>query len=463
MHHQSVRLTKTQVDKFRAPTTGQAFLRDATLRGFALRVTANGIKSFIIEKRIQGQVKRITLGRYPDITVEQARKEAHKILGKIATGLNPIAEKEQARLVGVTLKQAFAEFLKARKSMKPYTAYNYRRMMERVFADWLPRPVIAITKKMVADRHTELGENSGPAYANGALRTLRAVLNFAQATYEDNSGRSILPENPVRRLTQTRAWYRVERRRTVIKPHQLPAWYQAVMDLKEGIFKEKPLLKEPPSFNENWLSFVKANALPEHTEPPYSPAHTVADYLLLLLFTGLRRTEAATLKWDNVDFLDRTLTIPDPKNREPFTLPLSDFVCELLTTRKAHAMNGYVFPGTGAYGYLIEPKRQIQHVIKASGVSFTLHDLRRTYITVAESLDISPYTIKRLVNHKMNGDVTAGYVVPGVERLRRSVQQISNYLLSTMGDGPSAAIHPFPSARQVSESHALLNATPATS
>lgn len=73
----------------------------------------------------------------------------------------------------------------------------------------------------------------------------------------------------------------------------------------------------------------------------------------------------------------------------------------------------------------------------ASGVSFTLHDLRRSYITVAESIDISAYALKRLVNHKMSNDVTAGYIVNDVERLREPMQRISNFLIKSMAATPN--------------------------
>jgi len=68
-----------------------------------------------------------------------------------------------------------------------------------------------------------------------------------------------------------------------------------------------------------------------------------------------------------------------------------------------------------------------------SGVSFTLHDLCRTYITIAESIDISAYALKRLVNHKMTNDVTGGYIVSDVERLRKPMEQISARLLQYFG------------------------------
>src|SRR5690606_4396018 len=110
----------------------------------------------------------------------------------------------------------------------------------------------------------------------------------------------------------------------------------------------------------------------------------VADFLLLLLFTGLRRNEAAQLRWKDVDLESRMLTIPDPKNRVPHTLPLSDFVFEMLERREEWATSPWVFAGSGKKGYLVEPKKQIQRVIEVSGVQFSIHDLRRTFATVAE-------------------------------------------------------------------------------
>ena len=104
----------------------------------------------------------------------------------------------------------------------------------------------------------------------------------------------------------------------------------------------------------------------------------------------------------------------------------------MLLSRSLRKTNDYVFPGTGAAGYIIEPRKQMTHVTKASGVRFTVHDLRRTFITIAEGLDISAYALKRLMNHKMNGDITAGYIVADVERLRKPMQQITEYILKCM-------------------------------
>jgi integrase len=77
-------------------------------------------------------------------------------------------------------------------------------------------------------------------------------------------------------------------------------------------------------------------------------------------------------------------------------LPLSDYLLAMLTTRKAISTSAFVFPGDGVSGYLVEPKRQLAKVIEQTDMPFTLHDLRRTFFTLAESLDISAYSVKAL-------------------------------------------------------------------
>jgi integrase len=154
--------------------------------------------------------------------------------------------------------------------------------------------------------------------------------------------------------------------------------------------------------------------------------------LLLSLFTGLRRNEAAMLKWSNIDLKAKTLTILDTKNHQSHTLPLSGYLYDLLIRRQQYTTNDYIFPGAGKGGYIVEPRKQMTKVSQISGVNFTMHDLRRTFITLAESLDISAYAVKRLINHKMTNDVTAGYIISDVERLRKPMQAITDNLLKWM-------------------------------
>lgn len=403
--NQSVRLTKTAIENAEPPASGQRILRDSELRGFGLRITAGGARSFIVEKRVEGRLRRITLGRYGELTPVQARKRAQQILGQIAMGVDPVAERRRQLMRHINLERAFADFRQARKGLKPKTLYDYDRVLRRAFPDWLQRPLNALTPAQVQERHRQLGETRGEAYANLAMRSLRTLYNFAIGQYDDGAGRPIVRQNPVDALSRNRAWYRIRRRRTVIKTHQLAAWYQAVESLRES-------------------------------EHPDSLGDTVADYLITLLLTGLRKSEAISLAWNYVDLADRSIAIPDTKNGEEHIFPIGDYLFRILQ-RRFHLLNSeWVFPGNTGRRPLVEIKRQVAHVVEASGVPFTLHDLRRTYTTVAEGLEISPYTIKRLVNHKMRNDVTAGYIVSDLERMRNPQQKIEDFFAENCGFQP---------------------------
>lgn len=115
-------------------------------------------------------------------------------------------------------------------------------------------------------------------------------------------------------------------------------------------------------------------------------------------------------------------------NHREHWLPLTDFLTELLTARRAKhtKQSEYVFPGLNGEAFFKEPKSAVNVVITKSGIKFSCHDLRRTFITIAESLDIPHYALKRLVNQKDGSDVTAGYIVTEVERLRVPMQRITD-------------------------------------
>lgn len=412
--NQSVRITNTTVQNATLPTTGQRFLRDVDLPCFAVRITSAGVRSYIVEKRIDGRNVRTTLGRHGELTATQARKLAHAFLGHVAMGIDPVAQRRRQLRQATTLATCFADFKNARKHLSAKTLYDYERFLRVALKDWLNKPVNRITPQMVQTRFYKVSETRGESYANLTMRALRSILNFAMASYDDGTGEPVLAVNPVLILTRTRAWHKHQRRQTVIKLHELQRWSEAVEALRDP-------------------------------QNPWGFGDTMADYQLLLLFTGLRRGEAARLRWSDIDLKDRTLHLRKTKNGEAITLPMSTYVFELLSRRNDLVLSTYVFPGRDGRGPLIEPKKQVARVVEQSGIFYTLHDLRRTFITIADSLDISPYAIKRLVNHKMANDVTSGYIVSDIERLRRPAQQIADFLMKAF-EGSARHVIPFPSA-----------------
>ncbi len=147
--------------------------------------------------------------------------------------------------------------------------------------------------------------------------------------------------------------------------------------------------------------------------------------------------------------LDPNSTITDTKNHEAHTPPLSDYLLDLLHRRLENTASNFGFPGTDAGAYIIEPRKQISKVTASTGISFTVHDLRRTFITVAESFNIPAYALKRSLNHKMQNDVTAGYIIADAEHLRKPMQQITDVLLKLMGAQRSSEIIELPMASNI--------------
>ncbi len=427
-------ITKTTLEKLAIPQqlmpgkTIQQRYYDDKLKGFGVRVTSGGSKSFFVEKKIKGtnKVKRITIARYPGLTVEQARLEAQKLIAQMLTGKDPsnttkrrlnqeAEEREQAtqrllEILNTSFGQAFKDYVADNARLKSSTAKDYETVIHYRLSKWLDIPLSKITDIMVIETHRAITETS-PAHANYAFRIVRAVFNFAMQHYRDDNRQPVFLHNPTAILKKK--WNKIERRQTVIKPHQLKDWFHAVLGLTES--------------------------------GPLSKADLVKDYLLLLIFTGLRRNEGATIKWKNIDFEDKSLCITDTKNGKPHTLPLPDYLLDLLKRRKENCFpqptpETFAFPGSGACGHLVEPKKQVIRVIEASHVEFCLHDLRRSFATYAHTLELPYLTIKRLLNHSMKDDVTNGYIIPDVEQLRKPIQKIEDYILTNAGFKESTVV-----------------------
>lgn len=419
MQTKRFKFTKRGLEALPAAAAGkrETYL-DAETSGLSLRVTDSGAKSFILQRRVNGRPTFVTLGRFPEMTVEQARKAAVGAHAQINDGTDPNAIKRADRARKLTLADVLDDYLKGR-DLKPRTVAGYRRQVEVNLAEWRDRPLLGITRDMVERKHAQLSESrmvdvngrkvrrGSPAEANYAMRVLRALMTYAAGKYEDEDGRPILADVPTRRLTATRAWNRIERRQTCIKSGQLASLYAALWSVN----------------------------------PPRGRRYDDADraYLEVLLLTGLRKNEAAALRAVDVDLEARTLTIEDTKNRRPHTLPLSDRLEALLGARIAanEKADAPLFPRSRDVRPLIE------RITKETGIAFCPHDLRRTFITIAESLDIPAYALKRLLNHKSgNSDVTAGYIVIDTERLREPMQRITDFMLKAAGLRESAAVVP---------------------
>ncbi len=396
---QTLNFTKTAIENVPIPARGKVRYTDTKIPGLVLRVTAGGVKAFALYRKVDGKPVEMTLGRFPAMTPEQARRAAQRKLAEIAEGKNPVVEKRKRKVKAITLSQVMEEY-KAERELAPRTLKDIDAAVRFGFPDWKNRRLTDITPDMVLRRYQKLCERGETgASASRHMRILRAVLNFAKAKYRLPDGTPLIPYNPVQILSDTKTWKRPRRRNTWIERHELKAWWAALDEI--------------------------------------NPVH--ADLFRFIVLTGLRPSEAKRLRWADVNLEGRTFTIPETKNHRPHTLPLSDYLQALLVRRHTGATHPWVF--ADEQGRTPSNFRYAQDkVARLTGIRFTPYDLRRTFATIAESLDIPAYALKRLLNHSTGSDVTAGYIVIDVERLREPMQKITDFILKTAGVKESATI-----------------------
>lgn len=375
-----VKLTKRAIEKLPAPDPSgkQTLWWDEDLRGFAVLCSGRtNSKTYIVQRDRPGggSTQRVTVAAVNELSLAEAREHAAAMLVAMRRGEDP-----KHRAATGTLQQVLNAYLEARRDLRPTTANEYRYSVQRYLRPLLGRPLGEITREKVEKRHSEVGEEHGPAAANGCMRALRLLWNW-QADRDPD-----LPANPVRLRGQ---WFPNPRRERLVGADKLPAFFGAVNKLSNPVAR---------------------------------------DYLLLLLFTGLRRSEAASLTWDDVDLVQKVIRVPASRTKagRKLDLPMSGFVYDLLAARREIGRDKFVFPSSGKNGHLAEPKFPLRRVADASGVEVSAHDLRRTFITVAESTDISPLALKALVNHSLGNDVTSGYVQMTAERLREPAEKVAN-------------------------------------
>lgn len=399
-----VKLTKARIDALPYQSKGQRLHCDTDLPGFYL-VVGKQTKTYVAQGTLHDRAKRITIGRHHLYTPTEARDRARRLLQQMRDGIDPSEQRRKAKQEvsqrHVTLQQAFDAYKQAR-TLKPTTLSGYEQMMGRYLKKWLNRPLGEITSRQVKEAHSRIKANPGQPTADSAMRLLRAIFEFAEGAFEDESGAPLFPLNPVRILSKTKAWGKNRPRRTYITDAQLPTWFKAIDTLR---------LKGDDS----------REALG-------------CDYLELVLLTGLRRNEAATMTWDRVDLDDRTLRLDDTKNGRPHVLPLTDYLIAILSRRKrvAEAIGSpYVFPSPSGRPVPLGEPRFISDKVKAdSGVQFTIHDLRRTFCTKAASLGTEDYRVKRLMNHAQSSDITSQYQQLSVEDLREPMERITKAFLA---------------------------------
>ncbi|MEE1673623.1 site-specific integrase [Agarivorans aestuarii] len=423
-----IKFNKRVIDNLKRPRRRTRY-RDQSVNGLILEKMPTGMSIFRVRKNLHGKDVTVTLGRYPELSPEQAKSQASIILGQLATGVNPNNEKRKQASLGVTLQEALDHYLECREGkIQARTATQYRSVLSTYSYAWLNKPLAAIRRADIQKMHKSITQgtitwknergdvqrmrNPSEAQADLWARVFRTIYNFSKDYYRDENDESLLPENPVSVLSTTRQWHNVERKHTRIRDHQLKPWLDAI-DLVRNTAEEE--------YN---LTRV-----------------AICDALEFALFTGLRRSEVLQLTWDRVELEGGYFWISQTKNGQELELPITESLENILLRRKMLKNDSeYVFPNANTQKCINDPKKTIWEIEAQSEalgnpINFRSHDLRRTFASVAESASVGAYTIKRLMNHKTSKspDVTQGYVVFSADELRVPAEKVESYILERAG------------------------------
>jgi integrase len=340
-------------------------------RGLGVRVTPNGVKTFIFKYRFDGKVRWMTLGTYPGLTLadaHEAHAEAWKVLRQgIDPGAKAINERMEERDAPTVAALADEYLEKWAKPRKRSWREDARILQKDVLPAWGHRKAKDITRRNVIALLDDIVDRGAGIMANRTLATIRKMFNFAVS-------RDIVVVSPCLAVHSPAP---EQRRDRVLTVDEIRAIWHALEGAKMMSKGTKLALK-------------------------------------LQLVTGQRKAEIVSAAWDEIDLTDRWWTIPPEKakNKMAHRVPLSSLALELFQAARSITGNSpWIFPSPQTDRH-ITPEA-VDHALRrpgleALGFSFVPHDLRRTAASHMTGMGISRLVVSKILNHVERG-VTAVY------------------------------------------------------
>ncbi len=380
-----INFTKAVIDALSIPESGKRdTYHDIKNSGLQLRITSTGVKTFSVYRRIKrGEPERITLGRYPDMTIEQARREAVRIAADISDGKNP-AEVKRGHKAELTFSELFGDYMERHSKPKKKTWFEdqaqFRLYLEKPLGK---KKLSTIDRKSIAHIHSSITKAGYAPTANRVKALLSSVFGWAISA-------GLCESNPVIGIKSNKE----NQRDRFLQSDELPKFFKA-------------LAEEPNS--------------------------TIRDYILISLLTGARRSNVLAMRWQDINFERAEWRIPMTKNGTPQTVALSPEAIEILQSRKPSDDVVFVFPGSGKAGHLMEPKKGWKRILESAEIdNLRIHDLRRTLGSWQAKTGASLAIIGKSLNHKSQ-NTTAIYARLDLDPVRDSVNKATSAILTAAG------------------------------
>ncbi len=398
------RLADALIRSLPAPVHGNKITYDAgkdAVRGFGVRVTASGAKSFVLNYRVAGRERRYTIGAYPAWSVAKAREEAGRLRREVDQGNDPLGAREAGR-AAPTVAELCERYLTEHASRKR-TEKDDRSMVERIIRPQLgSRKVASITFADIDALHRKATTANGPYAANRLVALLSKMFSLA-IRWE------MRPDNPAKGVERN-----AEERRYR---------YLSGDDLRR-----------------------LTEALAVH------PSQIAANAVRLLLLTGARRGEVLSATWDQFDLEAGTWTKPSShtkqkrEHRVPISAPARQLLAEMKDKAECRAKergrepSSYAFPARVGGGPMTDIKTAWAALCKGAELrGVRVHDLRHTYASVLASAGLSLPVIGALLGHTQPG-TTARYAHLFDDPLRAATERAAALIT---GSEQSAEVRPF--------------------
>ncbi len=325
-----IAFTQARLKALKAPATDRHYFYDAKVAGLCLCLTVAGSKTFYLYKKVDGRPVRVRLGRFPDLSIDLARKAVADLTGELARGVDIVAERRSKRQEQ-TVNELFSQWMEVHAKPRKRSWRDDERQYHKYLATFHNRRISSLRTAEISRWHARLAKASGLYQANRVKALLSTLLNFAVRL-------EMLVVNPCRSVPN----FPEQSRERFLLPSEMKAFFDALVAAGE-------------------------------------PWH---DFFQLCLFTGARRGNVAAMAWQEIDLDRMTWSIPasKTKNKKPTTIALPPPAVVILRGRlEWTAGSAWVFPAYSASGHVTDPRKAWERVRKTSGLTdLRMHDLRRS-------------------------------------------------------------------------------------
>jgi integrase len=355
-----MKLTQRAIEALALPASKtDAIWFDDQLPNFGVRLREGGSRMYVVQYKLGGKQRRITLGSTALLKADAARDMARDMLSRVRLGGDPAAEKIEAQVrAGETFAAKMQPFLVRQKArLRPGSYDAQERFLRAHFKPFHNLPLTRIDRRTIAGRLSDIATDKGPTAADRARAAISAFFTWAMKE-------GLVDSNPVI-ATNTHASGK-GRDRVLSKAELVEVWNAAG--------------------GGDYGTVVK-----------------------LLMLTGCRRAEIGSLRWDEIDFAARLIRLPGEraKNHRPHDVPLSNPALRLL--QAIPRQRTFVFGDRGGIGFCrwSPGKAALDEHIAAARQSagaepmrpWVIHDIRRSVATHMAEIGIQPHIIEAVMNH----------------------------------------------------------------